>query len=37
MSRFSEYQCRKQPGFDMNTFQGAYQAIPNEDAGDPLL
>ena len=28
MGRFSAYEYRKQPGFDMNTFEGAYQAIP---------
>ena len=28
MSRYSEYEYRKQPGFDMNTFEGANQAIP---------
>jgi hypothetical protein len=28
MSKYSEYEYRKQPGFDMNTFEGAYQAIP---------
>jgi hypothetical protein len=28
MSNYSEYEYRKQPGFDMNTFEGAYQAIP---------
>ena len=28
MSRYSEYEYRKQPGFDMNAFEGAYQAIP---------
>jgi carbonic anhydrase len=28
MSKYSEYEYRKQPGFDMNTFQGPYQAIP---------
>ena len=28
MSKFSNYEYRKQPGFDMNTFAGANQAIP---------
>src|SRR5580692_834665 len=28
MSRFSNYEYRKQPGFDMNAFAGANQAIP---------
>jgi carbonic anhydrase len=28
MGRFSEYEYRKQPGFDMNAFAGANQAIP---------
>ena len=28
MSKFSNYEYRKQPGFDMNTFEGANQAIP---------
>src|SRR6202453_2783343 len=28
MSRFSDYEYRKQPGFDMNAFDGASQAIP---------
>src|SRR5580658_7815950 len=28
MSKFSGYEYRKQPGFDMNTFEGANQAIP---------
>ena len=28
MGRFSNYEYRKQPGFDMNTFAGANQAIP---------
>ncbi len=28
MSRFSGYEYRNQPGFDMNTFEGANQAIP---------
>ncbi len=28
MSKYSEYEYRKQPGFDMNSFEGAYQAIP---------
>jgi carbonic anhydrase len=28
MSTFSAYEYRKQPGFDMNTFEGANQAIP---------
>jgi carbonic anhydrase len=28
MGRFSNYEYRKQPGFDMNTFEGANQAIP---------
>jgi carbonic anhydrase len=28
MSRFSAYEYRKQPGFDMNSFAGANQAIP---------
>jgi len=28
MSRFSDYEYRKQPGFNMNTFAGANQAIP---------
>ena len=28
MSRFSGYEYRKQPGFDMNAFEGANQAIP---------
>jgi carbonic anhydrase len=28
MGKFSDYEYRKQPGFDMNTFEGAYQAIP---------
>jgi carbonic anhydrase len=28
MSRFSAYEYRNQPGFDMNTFEGAKQAIP---------
>ena len=26
--RFGDYEYRKQPGFDMNTFEGANQAIP---------
>ena len=26
--KFSDYEYRKQPGFDMNTFEGANQAIP---------
>jgi len=28
MGKFSDYEYRKQPGFDMNTFEGANQAIP---------
>ncbi len=30
MSKYSEYEYRKQPGFDMNAFEGvgAYRAIP---------
>jgi carbonic anhydrase len=28
MSKFSDYEYRKQPGFDMNAFEGANQAIP---------
>ena len=28
MSKYSQYEYRNQPGFDMNTFVGAYQAIP---------
>ena len=28
MSKFSDYKYRKQPGFDMNAFEGANQAIP---------
>src|SRR3984957_11802906 len=28
VSKFSNYEYRKQPGFDMNTFEGANQAIP---------
>src|SRR5271163_1940417 len=28
MSKFSGYEYRKQPGFDMNTFEGANQNIP---------
>ena len=28
MSKYSEYEYRKQPGFDMNAFKGANQAIP---------
>src|SRR5271167_5135637 len=28
MSKFSNYEYRKQPGFDMNAFAGANQAIP---------
>jgi len=28
MSKFSDFEYRKQPGFDMNTFNGANQAIP---------
>jgi len=28
MSEFGNYEYRKQPGFDMNTFEGANQAIP---------
>src|SRR5271168_4340415 len=28
MSKFSVYEYRKQPGFEMNTFEGANQAIP---------
>ena len=28
MSKYSEYEYRKQPGFDMNAFEGANQAIP---------
>jgi carbonic anhydrase len=28
MSKFSSYEYRKQPGFDMNTFEGANQNIP---------
>jgi carbonic anhydrase len=28
MSEFSDYEYRKQPGFDMSTFEGANQAIP---------
>jgi carbonic anhydrase len=28
LSKYSEYEYRNQPGFDMNTFEGAYQAIP---------
>jgi len=26
MSKYSEYEYRKQPGFDMNAFEGANQA-----------
>jgi carbonic anhydrase len=28
MSKYSDYEYRNQPGFDMNTFDGANQAIP---------
>ena len=28
MGKFSRYEYRKQPGFDMNTFESATQAIP---------
>jgi carbonic anhydrase len=28
MGKFSAYEYRKQPGFDMNAFAGANQAIP---------
>src|ERR1700683_1623543 len=28
MSQFSDYEYRRQPGFDMNAFEGANQAIP---------
>jgi carbonic anhydrase len=28
MGKFSDYEYRKQPGFDMNTLEGANQAIP---------
>lgn len=28
MGKFSAYEYREQPGFDMNTFKGANQAIP---------
>jgi len=28
MNQYSIYEYRKQPGFDMNTFEGANQAIP---------
>jgi carbonic anhydrase len=28
MGKFSDYEYRKQPGFDMNAFEGANQAIP---------
>jgi hypothetical protein len=28
MSKFSDYEYRKLPGFDMNAFEGANQAIP---------
>jgi hypothetical protein len=28
MSKYSEYEYRKQPGFDMNAFEVANQAIP---------
>ena len=28
MTNFSDYEYRKQPGFDMNAFEGANQAIP---------
>jgi carbonic anhydrase len=28
MSQYSAYEYRTQTGFDMNTFEGAYQAIP---------
>ncbi len=28
MGKFSNYEYREQPGFDMNTFEGANQAIP---------
>jgi hypothetical protein len=28
MGKFSRYEYRKQPGFDMNTFEGANRAIP---------
>ena len=28
MSKFSDYEYRKQPGFDMNAFEGANEAIP---------
>jgi carbonic anhydrase len=28
LSKYSEYEYGNQPGFDMNTFEGAYQAIP---------
>ena len=30
MSKYSEYEYRNQPGFDMNSSEGAYQAIPME-------
>ena len=36
MSKYSEYEYRKQPGFDMNAFEGA-SGHPDEDPGDPLL
>jgi hypothetical protein len=28
MGKFSDYEYRKHPGFDMNTFKGANQSIP---------
>ena len=28
MRKYSDYEYRKQPGFDMNTFEGANRAIP---------
>jgi carbonic anhydrase len=28
MRKYSDYEYRKQPGFDMNTFEGASGAIP---------
>ena len=37
MSNFSDYEYRKQPGFDMNTFEGANQAIPMKTLVCPLL
>jgi len=37
MGKFSNYEYRKQPGFDMNTFEGANQAIPMKTLVCPLL